>query len=198
MGEGSANTIFDEAYYYSLKAESRSRVVNSLNNKIKQTGTYRLWNELTICSIDDAAIDFSRRVWPRHYGEVFAGLPHSWEKLFHKFSNRPSFFDVAIWRGRGEERVLQGMAIGQPSNRHTRMAIHYLERSYTPDYLPAGVLVPILSCAEEYAKLLGSRYVVLRGAGVDPGPFDKYGYRDLQLSGLRGSLAKEVCYGRDC
>lgn len=189
MSEG-----LDEVYYYSLRAASRSRVVQSLNRRIKTGEDHQVWQGLTICSIDRAAIDYARLEWPKYYGDQFGGLPHSWERLTHKYRPNPAYFDVAIWQKVNGEDVLQGMAIGQPSNGKTRLSIYFLERSFAPNYLKAGVELPILSCAEEYAKLLGSKHVVLRNP-LDPGAFTPYGYAASDLKGLKDCLSKEIQYG---
>jgi hypothetical protein len=43
-----------------------------------------------------------------------------------------------------------------------------------------GVLLPILSCAEEYAKLIGATKVVVKDA-VDPNRYERYEYGKVHL-----------------
>jgi hypothetical protein len=120
---------------------------------------------------------------PKYYGpETHSGFQFfSWERLFHKYLHRPSFFDLAIWQEIDGVNVLQGMALGQPSNAKRQLNINWVERSFAPTYLRCGALLPILACAEEYAKLLGSSRVVVKDA-VDPSIYARYGYNLVRLS----------------
>lgn len=184
----------EEVRYYTFRAKSRERVVQALNKRIKTHQDHQDWQGLIICSIDRDAIEYARLEWPKYYGEHFNGLPYSWGDLTFKYRPNPAYFDVAIWQKINGESVLQGMAIGQPSNRKTRLSIYFLERSFGPNYLKAGVELPILACAEEYAKLLGSKHVVLRNP-LDPDAFTPYGYAASDLKGLKDCLSKEIQYG---
>lgn len=181
---------FDEykhAYYYTLKNQARRKVASSLNQKIKEAGNREAWDSLTICSINSKAIEYARLEWPKHYSlETHLGFDFSWERLTHKFQNNPAHFDLAIWQSVGGQDVLQGLALGKPSSGKKNLNIHWIERSFAPNYFRGGILLPILACAEEYAKLLGSEQIVIKNA-VDPAKFERYGYaafgnpKDCQL-----------------
>jgi len=188
--------IFDEyhhTYYYALKNHSRSLVVKSLNTKIKAYGGRENWDSLTLRSINVEAIDYARTEWPKHYGaSTHNGFPVSWERLFHKFMHRPSYFDLAIWQEIENVKVLQGLALGQPSNGKTHLVLNWVERSFAPTYFKGGILLPILACAEEYAKLLGCQRVLIKDA-VDPNKYERYGYTEYQLAKTKAKyLAKEL------
>lgn len=108
---------YKHAYYYTLRYHSRSIVVSAINNKIKNLGGRGNWDLMTLGSIDAEAIAAARLEWPKYYGEsTHPGFQESWERLYHKFANRPSFFDLAIWQVVDGKRVLQGLALGRPSN----------------------------------------------------------------------------------
>ncbi|MGY4306394.1 hypothetical protein ACVIJ6_003637 [Bradyrhizobium sp. USDA 4369] len=184
---------YHHTYYYALKNHSRGLVVKSLNNKIKAYGARENWDALTLCSIDMDAVAFARTEWPKFYGpETHNGFQVSWERLYYKFAHRPSYFDLAIWQTIGGTRVLQGLALGQPSNGKTHLVVNWVERSFAPTYFKGGILLPILACAEEYAKLLGSERVLVKDA-VDPAKYGRYGYSEYKLAKARASyLAKEL------
>ncbi|UWU89774.1 hypothetical protein [Bradyrhizobium sp. CB1015] len=187
---------FDEynyAYYYALKNHSRGAVVKSLNEKVKQFGNRLMWDRVTLSSINRDATDYARTEWPKHYNDTtHHGFPISWERLYFKFLNKPSYFDLAVWQDVEGTRVLQGLALGKPSNAKTHLVIHWVERSFAPNYLKGGILLPILACAEEYAKLLGSERVLIKDA-VEPAKYERYGYKPYKLAKVRSSyLAKEL------
>jgi hypothetical protein len=183
------------AYYYTLKYHSRKRIVNSINNKVEKMKDFGCWGKLSLSTIDSEAIEYARLEWPKFYGtETHGGFPFSWERLFHKFRNRPSFFDIAVWQIVDGKRVLQGMALGRPSNRKTHLSINWVERSFAPTYLKSGVLWPILACAEEYAKLLGCQRVLIRDA-VDPHKYERYGYERRRMKFVGPVLIKELNHG---
>ena len=187
--------VYDHAYYYTLKSNGRSRVVESLNRKIREHGNLLSWNRLILCSINEEALKYSRIEWPKYYSaDTHNGFMYSWERLYYKFMHRPSFFDLAIWQIAGEKKVLQGMALGKPSNGKTHLSLNWVERSFEPTYFKGGILLPVLACAEEYAKLLGSERVLIKDA-VDPEKYEKYGYTRFRLPKAGQCLAKELCYG---
>ena len=181
------------AYYYALRTIARAQVAESLNSKIRQPGVYEAWRGMTLCSIDKAAYDFARLEWPKHYSsETHNGFVQSWERLFYRFANRPSFFDLAIWQDIGGEKVLQALALGKPSHGKTHLVLNWVERSFAPTYLQGGILLPVLACAEEYAKLIGARRVLIKDA-VDPAKYGRYGYRPCSLPRRWGNyLEKDV------
>jgi hypothetical protein len=187
--------VFDHAYYYTLKNEGRRRVVDALNKKIKAHGNRELWDKLTLCSINKESIEYARLNWPKYYGPAtHEGLPYSWERLYYQFSPRPAYFDLAIWQQVGDQKVLQGMALGKPSNGKTHLSINWVERSPEPTYFRGGILLPVLACAEEYAKLLGCHRVVIKDT-VDPGGYRLYGYAPYTIPKVGVFPAKEVDHG---
>jgi hypothetical protein len=187
--------VFDAAYYYTLKNESRRRVVAALNNKIKAHGNREWWDHLTLCSINKESIEYARLHWPKYYGPTtHEGLPYSWERLYFKFSPRPAFFDLAIWQAVNGQKVLQGMALGKPSNAKTHLSVNWVERSHEPTYFRGGILLPVLACAEEYAKLLGCQRVVIKDT-VDLEGYRLYGYAPFKIENVGVFPAKEVHHG---
>lgn len=178
--------------YYTLRQIARSKVVDSLNLKIKQARAYDAWRGLTLCSLDTAAYEFARKEWPKYYSDdTHHGFVLSWEALYHKFASRPSYFDLAIWQNVDGEEVLQALALGKPSNAKTVLTLNWIERSFAPYHL-RGALLPILACAQEYAKLLGARQVLIKNP-VDPEKYARYGYRPSAGSQRRGIyLEKDV------
>jgi hypothetical protein len=117
----------------------------------------------------------------KYYGQnTHSGFPYSWERLYHRYFHRPSFFDLAIWQTLNGEDVLQALALGQPSNGKSQLNLNWIERSFAPTYLRCGALLPILACAEEYAKLIGAARVVVKDA-VDPAVYARYGYEMVRL-----------------
>ena len=188
-------TIKDYAYYYSLRNESRQRIAASINKKAIQSKRLTEWKLVTLSSIDKAAIDYARLEWTKFYSkETHMGFEYSWEKLIHRFSARPSFFDLAIWQQIGELRVLQGMALGRPSNAKKHLTINWIERSFQPTYLKPGILAVVLGCAEEYAKLVGCRKVLIKSP-VDPLSYERYGYAQYKHPQVRGTyVCKELAH----
>jgi hypothetical protein len=182
---------FDEykyTYYYTLRMKSREKVVNSLNLKIKDLGARSNWEKITLCSINRKATEYARLEWPKYYtSSGFMGFEYSWERLYFKFLNNPAHFDLAVWQDIDGIDVLQGLALGKPSGAKRNLNINWIERSCAPSYFKGGVLLPILACAEEYAKLLGSERVVIK-CPIDSGTFERYGYvpfgkpKDKQLA----------------
>ena len=184
---------YNHAYYYTLKTHARKHVVDSLNKKIIRVGSRDSWRAVTFSSINLEATKFARTEWPKSYGPTsHNGFAISWEQLLYKFAHRPSYFDLAIWQTIDNVEVLQGMAIGQPSNGKTHLVINWVERSFASSYLKGGILLPILACAEQYAKLLGCQRVLIKDA-VDPQKYGRYGYTDYKLAKARANyLAKEL------
>lgn len=191
-------SLYEYAYYYTLRNEARKKVADSINNKVKKSGGLHDWNRITLSSIDRDAIDHARIEWPKHYlRETHNGLRHSWDKLLFRFVPRPSYFDLAVWQQKGDERVLQGLALGKPSNGKHHLVVNWVERSYAPTYLKAGILFPVLACAEEYARLLGCKRVLIKDP-VDPEVYKRYGYEPIQLKKASGTyLCKELAHEYD-
>jgi hypothetical protein len=169
------------AYYYVLRHQSRKKIVEHLNANANALGIAQHIRGMTICSVDKEAIDYARLEWTKYYGpETHAGFPYSWERLFHKYMHRPSYFDLAIWQEINGDKVLQALALGQPSNAKRQLNLNWIERSFAPTYLRCGALLPIMACAEEYAKLIGATRVVVKDA-VDPSVYARYGYEMVHL-----------------
>lgn len=181
------------AYYYALRNLARRQVADSINERVKRHGGCQHAGGLTLCSINRESINYARLEWPRYYGdETHNGLAYGWDELHRKFSARPAHFDLAIWQQIGEERVLQGLALGKPSRGKNHLTLNWIERSFAPTYLKGGVLLPILACAEEYAKLLGSERVLIKDP-VQPEKYEIYGYKPF--NGIKGPavyLCKEI------
>ncbi|WP_349370709.1 hypothetical protein [Salinarimonas sp.] len=185
-------SIGDHAYFYVLKRKAREVVAEDINAKIKAAGARDNWRGMELARIDEEAIEFARLEWVRHYGDAtHNGFAHSWETLWKKHRARPSFFDLAVWQIVSGRRVLQALTLGKPSNAKTHLCLNWVERSFAPNYLK-GALVPILACAEEYAKLLGSCRVVIKDP-VDPEKYERYGYGPFHIKGVKGRyLSKEL------
>lgn len=171
--------MFDEykyAYYYMLRRQARKRVVDALNRRIKTDAHRETWRAVTLASIKADAIEYAQFKWSKYYdGDTFCALPVTWERLYHSFSAKSAHFNVAVWQDLPDGKVLRGLCFGKPSSGKTHLTINWLERSPEPDCFKGGVLLPILSCAEEYAKLLGCERVLIKGP-VAPEEFEEYGY----------------------
>ncbi len=170
----------NRAYYYYLKCEARARVMKSLNRRIKTKEDRQRWSGLTLCSILGTdvgnALDFAEVEWKKHYGEkTHSGFVRSWTNLAHSFANAPDHFDLAIWQDVDGQQVLVAMALGNPSNARTHLTVKWVERYFGKNYLGGRALWPILTCVEEYAKLLGSERVLIKDP-VDPKKYERYGY----------------------
>jgi hypothetical protein len=182
----------NELIYGALRRAARDLIAHKINEKSQRAGGDAKWRNVTLSAICDDALEAARKEWPKYYGEkTHEGFLYSWEKLFHKFRCRPSHFSLAVWQEIDGNRVLQALALGKPSNAKTHLTLHWVERSFAPTELK-GVLVAILACAEEYAKLIGSSRVLIKDA-VDNGVYGKYGYVRFQLRKVPGSyLGKEL------
>jgi len=170
----------DFAYYYVLKDEARRRTVDALNKRLLRSGSVRRWDKVTLCSIlgDDVgdALKFAAEEWPKYYGpKTHTGFGVSWEQLAYKFLHRPSHFDLAIWQEIDGKPVLVALALGNPSSGKTHLTVKWVERYFGPNHIAGRALVPILACAEEYAKLLGSERVLIKDP-VDASKYERYGY----------------------
>lgn len=151
------------------------------------------YSGITLSSINRQAIDQARLEWTKYYSdETHRGFIESWDILYQRFQHRPSFFDLAIWQQIGTNHVLQGLALGRPSNGKTHLTINWVERSFAPTYLKGGILLPVLACAQEYAKLLGCKRILIKDP-VDPKLYERYGYSPYELRRVRAAyLCKEL------
>jgi hypothetical protein len=120
-----AVSLHDVGYYYALRTGAREKVADALNDKFRETEGPAHTTRLTLCSIGSDEIDYARLEWPKYYAVGrHGGLPYSWEKLLLKFGPRPSYFDLAVWQQIDDQRVLQELALGRPSNRKTHLTIN--------------------------------------------------------------------------
>lgn len=170
----------DLAYYYMLQTEARKRTVNAINKRLLKSGGIARWDRLTLCSVlsDEVgdALAFAMERWRTYYGDATHwGFTESWERLAQRYLLAPDAFNLAIWQEIEGEQVLVALALGNPSHARTHLTIKWVERYFGPNHLGGRALWPILGCAEEYAKLLGSKRVLIKDA-VDPGKYERYGY----------------------
>ena len=183
------------AYYYALRDASRRAVADSLLAKVANLPNKAPWSSLVFSSINKAALDFARTEWPKYYSDqTHNGFVESWEALYHKFVPIPSYFDLAIWQIVEGVSILQALALGKPSDGRTHLTINWVERSFAPTYvhLRGGALLPILACAQEYAKLLGCQRVLIKNP-VDPAKYGRYGYTPFSLRRVSATyLCKEL------
>lgn len=190
------------AYYYALQNIARERTAESLNRRLLRSGDIKRWDKLTLCSIVGAdfgdALEFAENVWPKYYGDAtHYGFAEKWPSLIYKSLNDPDHFDLAIWQEVEEKQVLVALALGHPSRRRTYLTIKWIERFFGPNYLAGRALWPILTCAEEYARLLGCEKVLIKDP-VDPSKYERYGYDTFVHPGVAfgGSyLGKDMKYG---
>lgn len=170
----------DFDYYYILQSEARKRAMDAINKRLLKTGGIQPWNQLTLCSIMGKdigdALEFAMNEWPKYYGSnTHDGLSVSWEDLVNKRLADPDHFNLAIWQQVDDEQVLVALALGNPSHERTHLTVKWIERFYGHNYLGGRALWPILTCAEEYAKLLGSERVLIKDP-VDSAKYERYGY----------------------
>ena len=184
----------DIAYYYALKVEARKWVANAISKKCDEFEGPSHWDKITLASIDEEAIEYARTEWPKYHSDnPNYRLPYSWEKLYHRFFRRPSYFDLAIWQIVDGKRILQGLALGKPSNHKTRLSINWIESSFAPTYMQGGILPLVLLTAEQYGRLLGSKCVLIRDA-TDHNSFMRYGYESVSMKYVGLVLKKELRY----
>lgn len=188
-------------YYYALRVEARRRTMNSLNKRIIRSGGIATWDKLTLSSIlgeePGDALAFAREKWPQFYDpEKFSGFTKSWESIAYTNANDPDQFDLAIWQEVEEKQVLVALAQGNPSHARTYLTLKWVERYLGPNPLAGRALWPILVCAEEYARLLGSRYVLIKDP-LYPSVYEQYGYTVFSHPGVAFGgkyVAKELEY----
>jgi hypothetical protein len=98
--------------------------------------------------------------------------------------------------GHRRKKVLQGLALGKFSNARTHLTINWVERSFEPTYLRAGILPIVLDCASVYADLVGAERVLIKDP-VDPAVYMKYGFAPFKpKKRVHGTyLSKELSHG---
>ncbi len=173
--------------------------MDAVNKRLLRTGEIQNWDKTTLCSImnDDkgSALKFAMEEWPKFYSDdTHNGFQETWEKLVYRYLPRKDHFDLAIWQEIDGKEVLVALAIGNPSHSRTHLTIKWIERFYGHSYLGGRALWPILTCAEEYAKLLGSERVLIKDP-VDTGKYERYGYKTYRHPHVRfggNYLGKEL------
>lgn len=182
-------------YFNKLRTEARKRVVDQLNVRAVDLRSREIWGGVELASISDEATEYARLEWPKYYSkDTHQGFSQSWERLYFKFKQIPAYFGLAIWQTVGEQKVLQGLALGKPSDAMSHLTVNWVERSYEPTYFHGGILVPILACAEEYGNLLGCERVLIKDP-IDAGVYERYGYVPFTLHGGATYLKKELPHG---
>lgn len=175
------NSAKSNLYFYALKVEARERVQKALNARIlRENGSLARFDKLTMCSIVSPdmpdALDFAANEWPNFYGpDTFQGFGRSWHEIAIPALNAPDVFDLAIWQKIEGKQTLAALAVGNPSNGRTHLTVKWVERFYGHTYIAGRVLLVVLACAEEYAKLLGSHRVLIKDPLV-PEKYERYGY----------------------
>lgn len=190
------------AYYYALQNIARERTAESLNRRMLRSGDIKRWDKLTLCSIVGSepgdALEFVENVWPRYYGgDTHYGFAQKWPALIYKSLNDPDHFNLAIWQEIDGTQVLVALALGHPSRKRTYLTIKWIERFFGPNYLSGRALWPILTCAEEYARLLGCEKVLIKDP-VDPSKYERYEYENFVHPGVSFGgcyLGKDMRYG---
>lgn len=192
----------DFAFYYALQNEARLRTMRSLNKKVLKSGGITRWDSLTLSSIlgrnPGDALGFVEDRWTRYYDDSYSGFAKSWPTIVHKNINDPDHFNLAIWQKVEGEQILVALALGNPSNRRKYLTLKWIERYCGHSHLKGRALWPILTCAEEYAKLLGSERVLIKDP-VDQGKYERYGYTVFSHPGVRFGgdyMGKELNYGQ--
>lgn len=172
-------------YYYALRSEARSRVQTALNARIlREPGSLARFDRLTLSSILSpqmpSALEFASTEWPKHYGEkTFMGFSKSWADIVMPAYQDPEVFDLAIWQEVEGVQTLTALALGCPSHARTHLTVKWVERYYGHTYVQGRVLMIVLACAEEYAKLLGSERVLIKDP-LAPHKYERYGYRSYR------------------
>lgn len=177
-----------EAYYYALQTFARERTAAAINTRLLRAGQIGRWNNLTLCSIVSSepgnALDYAEKEWPKYYSDgTHYGFAAKWTEFVYKSLSDTDHFNLAIWQKIEEEQVLVALALGHPSAKRTYLTIKWIERFFGPNYLAGRALWPILTCAEEYARLLGSEKVLIKDP-VDPAKYERYGYTKFLHPGV--------------
>jgi len=181
-------------YYAELQNLARQHIVSKANHMDATYGRVG-FPGVTLSSISEAALVEADEEWPKYH----CMSPHGgfgnrfrWAEVFRKFQYRPSFFNLAVWQELDSDTtVLQALAIGRPSRGKSHLTIHAFEKCFAP-YELKHVSLLVLSCANEYAKLLGTSRVLIKEALHEP-VYLEHGFRQYQLPRLnRTFLSKDV------
>lgn len=190
------------SYYYALKVEARRRTTDALNRRAIREGTIAAWDKLTICSIMGTdigdALSFAEGRWPQFRSPATHGeFECDWRSLAYKAVNDTDHFDLALWQEIDGEQILVALALGAPSNGRKFMILKWVERYFGPSPVAGRTLWPILTCAEEYARLLGSDRVLIKDP-IDPTVYQRYEYETFVHPNVPyggNYLSKEVSNG---
>jgi hypothetical protein len=171
--------VLAEFHYYILRFRAREAVVNDILRRLREEGGEDKWHNIKLASLGIEAVRYAAENW--HRVDRLMDRFHAPDREHHFFSTiaRPSHFGVAVWQSGTEADVLHGIAMGRPSNNKTSLTINWIERSYDPSFPKGGILLPVMACAEEYAKLLGCRTIYVKNP-VDGNALADYGYRHIR------------------
>ena len=188
-------------YFYLLQEEARRRTMTAINARVLKTGGMAQWDKTTLCSILGTdvgdALEFARTEWPKYYGpNTHLGFSESWETLAYRYLPQPDNFNLAIWQQVDGIQVLAALAIGNPSRARTHLTVKWVERFFGKNYLTGRALWTTLTCAEEYAKLLGCERLLIKDP-VDSEKYEQYEYEKYHHPHIAHGgdyLAKELRY----
>lgn len=165
------------AFFDELRRIARERTKLALNRKILAFGGAATWDATTLASISNEAVDYAESIWRGYYGTTtHLGFVRRWSSIWAHAKLQPSNFNVAVWQSFEGRDVLQGIATGTRSHGNAHLTLNWVERNFGPEYSRFGVLIPILMCFEEYARLLDVDRVLIKNP-VDPSKYEKYGYK---------------------
>lgn len=180
---------FQEDYFYGLRTIARKQALDGINERILRDGGASIWNGTTLASITTEAIEYAESEWPKYYGaDSHQGFSKPWSSILYHAQLQPSRFELAIWQEISGKQVLQGLAVGRTSSGKEHLSLNWVERNFGPDYLKAGILIPVLSCFEHYAHLLDVDRVLIKNP-VDPSIYQRYGYAPMKIQGAMSDVA---------
>ena len=183
------NTEFDEAYFYGLRTIARKVALDEINERVKREGGATIWNGTLLASVDAEAIAYAEEIWPKYYdNDTNPGFEKPWSSIWYHAQLQPARFDIAVWQVIDGHRILQGLATGSASSGRENLTLNWVERNFGPDYTRFGVLIPILSCFEHYARLLGSEKVLIKNP-IDPSIYERYRYAPIRIKGAKSNVA---------
>ena len=150
------------------------------------------WSHTELASVTDEAVEYATNVWPKYYGpDTHLGFCNPWTRIIRHARLQPSRFEIAVWQAVNGVRVLQGLAAGTRSHGNENLSLNWVERNFGPEYSRFGVLLPILSCFENYARLLGVHRVLIKSP-VDPSKYERYGYSRVSMKSPTLFFGKEM------
>ena len=140
-------------------------------------------------------LEFAENEWPKYYGvDTHFGFVESWSTFYLRMFPGKDFFDIAIWQTIDDQEVLVALALGNPSHGRTHLTLKRVERYFGHNHVAGRALWPILTSAEEYARLLGCERVLIKDP-VDSDKYARYGYETYahpQVPHGGHYMAKEV------